>query len=113
VDGSGRRLAQTLRRAAAPLILYPSRFGTQHVRHHKHRSRPVLPAAANVLGRPSPRAEPHNLYTLTAEIESPTRRAESAIRSLTLGIGCHAALRSLVAINERDPPNRYGLGKRG
>jgi hypothetical protein len=33
----------------------------------------------NVPGRPSPRAEPHNLYTLTAEIESPTKRAESTI----------------------------------
>lgn len=33
-----------------------------------------------------------------------------SIRPLTLGIGCHAALRSLVAVNVRDPPDLRGRG---
>jgi hypothetical protein len=80
MNGSGRRLVQTPRRAAAQLIFYPGRFGN---------AAPTPPQSSDVactahrgerLGPPiATRAEPHNLCTLTAEIESPPKRAESAL----------------------------------
>ena len=58
VNGSGRKLVQTRRRAAAPLIFYiRADSPMQHLRDHRASTPPVLPAALNVLGHPAPRAQ--------------------------------------------------------
>jgi hypothetical protein len=81
MNGSGRRLVQIPRRAAAQLIFYPGRFGnaaptpppqSSDVASTAHRGERLGPPIAT-------RAEPHNLCTLTAEIDSPPKRGESAI----------------------------------
>jgi hypothetical protein len=80
VNGSGRRLVQTPRRAAAPLIFYPGRFGNAARTPPQSIEVACIAHRGERLGPPIvTHAEPHNLYTLTAEIESPTKRAESAI----------------------------------
>ena len=58
VNGSGRKLVQTRRRAAAPLILYiRADPALQHLRDHRASMPAVLRAAVNVLGHPAPRAQ--------------------------------------------------------
>ena len=58
VNGSGRKLVQTRRHAAAPLIFYiRADPAMQHLRDHRASTPPALPAAVNVLGHPAPRAQ--------------------------------------------------------
>ena len=58
VNGSGRKLVQTRRRTAAPLIFYiRADSAMQHLRDHRASTPAVLPAAVNVLGHPAPRAQ--------------------------------------------------------
>ncbi len=79
VNGSGRRLVQTRHRAAAPLIFYPDRFGNAELTRPHSIDVACTAHLGEHLGHSVTRAEPHNLRTLTAETESPTQRAESAI----------------------------------
>jgi len=80
VNGSGRTLVHTRHRAAAPLIFYPGRFGNAALtRPQSIDSAGTAHCDGERLGHSVTRAEPNNLRTLTAEAESPTQRAESAI----------------------------------
>jgi len=82
VNGPGSRLVQTRHRAAAPLIFYPGRFGNAApTRPQSIDSAGTAHRGGERLGHSVTRAEPHNLRTLTAETESPTQRAESALWS--------------------------------
>ena len=80
VNGSGRTLVHTRHRAAAPLIFYPGRFGNAALtRPQSIDSAGTAHRGGERLGHSVTRAEPNNLRTLTAEAESPSQRAESAI----------------------------------
>ena len=73
---------RTRHRAAAPLIFYPGRFGDAALtRPQTIDSAGTAHRGGERLGHSVTRAEPHNLRTLTAEAESPTQRAESAMRA--------------------------------
>jgi hypothetical protein len=61
------------------------------------------PSRAIVRAEPTPNRSFWSPFPQAGQFRTATPESAS-IRSLTLGIGCHAALRSLVAINERDPP---------
>ena len=84
VNGSGRKLVQTRRRAAAPTnLLYPGRSGNAAPTRPQSIDATCTARRGERLGPPSAtRAEPHNRCTLTAEVESPSKRAESALWSV-------------------------------
>ena len=83
VNGLGQEAGAHRHRAAAPLIFHPARLGDAALtRPQTIDSAGTAHRGGERLGHSVTRAEPHNLRTLTAETESPTQRAESALGSV-------------------------------